>query len=57
MKDLQPLQDFHVHIFLEAVPAFPAESFCDLEMSLYFFIPQLTYLSLGCSDSISVIRA
>lgn len=55
-KDLNPLQDFHVHIFPEAVPAFPAESFCDLEMSLYFFTPQLTYLSLGCSDSISVTR-
>lgn len=57
VKDLHPLQDFHVHIFPEAVPAFPAESFCDLEMSLYFFISQLTYLSLGCSDSISIMRA
>lgn len=39
MKDLDLVQDIHAHIFQEAVPAFSAGYFCDLEMSLYFFIP------------------
>lgn len=39
MKDLDLLQDIHAHIFQEAVPAFSAGYFCNLEMSLYFFIP------------------
>lgn len=57
MKDLDLLRDIQAHIFQEAVPAFSAGYFCDLEMSLYFFIPPLTYLSFSGSDNISITRA
>lgn len=57
VKDLDLLQDIQAHVFQEAVPAFSAGYFCDLEMSLYFFIPSLTYLSFRGSDNISIRRA
>lgn len=57
VKDLDLLQDIQAHVFQEAVPAFSAGYFCNLEMSLYFFIPSLTYLSFRGSDNISITRA
>lgn len=50
MKDLDLLRDIQAHIFQDAVPAFSAGYFYDLEMSFYFFIPLLTYLSFRGSD-------
>lgn len=57
VKDLDLVRDIHVHVFPEAVPAFPSDYFCDLEMPLCFLILQLTYPSLQGSDNIAITRA
>lgn len=39
VNDLDLVQNIRAHSFQEAVPAFSAGYFCDLEMSLFSFIP------------------